>query len=344
MNKKLLYWTLQIVGWSAYGLLNIFLAYFGENLSTQQIIVQLILVPFYICLTHIYRNFIIRNGWLKIIIQKLVVRVIIACFILSIINYGFLFGLSSLLGFLDPAFDLNPRVIFLNILAYLILFFLWSLVYFMYHYVENYNRSLKFDAAMNEIELNNLKSQLNPHFIFNALNSVRALVDEDPAKAKNSITQLSNILRNSLILDKKRLINFNDELNTVIDFLALEKIRYEERLTTEFVIHPESYKYQVPPLMIQTLVENGIKHGISNLTSGGKLSIETQLDDKKCLKISIRNSGNFKLDKRRKHKGFGIENTKQRLKLIFEKEASFSIKNEQEGVVLTTVKIPQISY
>ncbi len=76
---------------------------------------------------------------------------------------------------------------------------------------------------MNEIELNNLKSQLNPHFIFNALNSVRALVDEDPAKAKNAITQLSNIMRNSLILDKKRLINFNDELNTVIDFLALGK-------------------------------------------------------------------------------------------------------------------------
>jgi hypothetical protein len=344
MNKKLLYWTLQIVGWTAYGMLNISLAYFGDSLSTEQTIGQLILVPFYISLTHLYRNFIIRNGWLKIIIQKLVVRVVIACFVLSIINYFFLFGMSSLLGLLDPAFDLNPRVVFLNILANLILYFLWSLVYFMYHYVENYNRSLKFDAAMNEIELNNLKSQLNPHFIFNALNSVRALIDEDPAKAKNSITQLSNILRNSLILDKKRLINFNDELNTVIDFLALEKIRYEERLITEFVVHPDSYKYQVPPLMIQTLVENGIKHGISKLTLGGTLSIETQVDEKLRLNIFIRNSGNFKLDKRRKNKGFGVENTKKRLKLLFDKDASFSIKNEKEGTVLTAVIIPQINY
>ncbi|WMN07969.1 histidine kinase [Marivirga arenosa] len=344
MNKKVLYWTLQIVGWTAYGLLNISLAHFGGSFSKEQTLGQLILVPFYIIITHIYRIFIIRNGWLKIIIQKLVVRVIIACFVLSIINYAFLFLMTTFLGFFDPAFDLNPKVIFLNILAYLILFFLWSLVYFMYHYVENYNRSLKFDAAMNEIELNNLKSQLNPHFIFNALNSVRALVDEDPAKAKNSITQLSNILRNSLILDKKRLINFNDELNTVIDFLALEKIRYEERLTTEFIIHPDSYKYQVPPLMIQTLVENGIKHGISSLTNGGRLSIETEIVEKNCLNINIRNSGHFKLDKRKKNKGFGIENTKQRLKLIFDKEASFSIKNESEGTVLTTVKIPQIIY
>jgi LytS/YehU family sensor histidine kinase len=213
----------------------------------------------------------------------------------------------------------------------------------MYHYVENYNKSLKYNAAMNEIELNNLKSQLNPHFIFNALNSVRALVDEDPAKAKNAITQLSNIMRNSLILDKKRLINFNDELNTVIDFLALEKIRYEERLSTEFTIHPESYKYQVPPLMLQTLVENGIKHGISKLKSGGLIAIETKVENGQLV-ISIRNSGQMILDKRRKQKGFGIENTKQRLKLIFERAASFSIKNETEESVITTLKIPQLNY
>jgi LytS/YehU family sensor histidine kinase len=272
-----------------------------------------------------------------------VLRVVIACLVLSILNYAFLFFISSTLGLITPEEDFNLIVIFISIVANLILYFLWSLVYFMYHYVENYNKSLKYNAAINEIELNNLKSQLNPHFIFNALNSVRALVDEDPAKAKNAITQLSNIMRNSLILDKKRLINFNDELNTVIDFLALEKIRYEERLSTEFTIHPESYKYQVPPLMLQTLVENGIKHGISKLKSGGLIAIETKVENGQLV-ISIRNSGQMILDKRRKQKGFGIENTKQRLKLIFERAASFSIKNETEELVITTLKIPQLNY
>lgn len=343
MHKRRLYWTLQIVGWTAYGLLNIYLAYLGERLSSNQVTGQLILVPFYIIITHLYRNFIISKGWLQVIIQKLVLRVILASLVLSIINYIFLYLISSVLGLLDPQVDLAPIVIFISLLANTILYFLWSLVYFMYHYVQNYNRSLKFDAAMNEIELNNLKSQLNPHFIFNALNSVRALVDEDPAKAKNAITQLSNILRNSLILDQKRLINFNDELNTVIDFLALEKIRYEERLSTEFTIHPDSYKFQVPPLMLQTLVENGIKHGISNLTSGGKLSIETTVNGK-FMNVFIRNSGKLKNDKRKKNKGFGIENTKQRLKLIFDKEATFSIKSESEETVLTTVRIPQLNF
>ena len=112
---------------------------------------------------------------------------------------------------------------------------------------------------------NLLKSQLNPHFIFNALNSIRALVDENPGKSKNAITQLSNILRNSLQIDKNRLTSFTDEMKTVQDYLELESIRFEERLEVDIKLHPNSDQFQIPPLMIQTLVENSIKHGISNL-------------------------------------------------------------------------------
>ena len=89
------------------------------------------------------------------------------------------------------------------------------MLYFLFHFLDNYNQSLKYQAKINEIQLNHLKSQLNPHFIFNALNSVRALVDEDPSKAKQAITQLSNILRFSLMMDKKRTIDFENEINTV---------------------------------------------------------------------------------------------------------------------------------
>ena len=138
---------------------------------------------------------------------------------------------------------------------------------------------------MIEIELNNLKSQLNPHFIFNALNSIRALVDENPLKSKQAINQLSNILRNSLASDKKGLTKFEDELKIVKDYLGLESIRFEERLKTEFDIHPESQKFLVPPLMIQTLVENGIKHGISKLTPGGVIQLKTFVDEQ-----SLKNS------------------------------------------------------
>lgn len=195
---------------------------------------------------------------------------------------------------------------------------------------------------MREIELAHLKSQLNPHFIFNALNSIRALVDENPEKSKKAITQLSNILRNSLIGEKKKLTKFEDEFNTVRDYLELESTRYEERLKTYFDIHPESYDFLVPPLMLQTLVENGVKHGISNLKEGGTIKLRTFVEDD-IMHIQIRNSGQYVNGTNSdKSEGFGLRNTKQRLKMIYGNRANIHIFNENENTVLTIVKIPQI--
>jgi LytS/YehU family sensor histidine kinase len=223
--------------------------------------------------------------------------------------------------------------------VYALVFFLWSVFYFTYHYFERYNKSLKYETSMIEIELNNLRSQLNPHFIFNALNSIRALVDENPKKSKQAITQLANILRISLAPDKHGLTKFDDELKLVRDYLGLESIRFEERLHTEFVIHPESGKFLVPPLMLQTLVENGIKHGISRLKQGGTIQFITYVDDA-SLKIHIRNSGHLVTGQRRHRDGLGIQNTIQRLKLLYGDNASFRIVNENNNFVLTEIIIP----
>ncbi len=189
-----------------------------------------------------------------------------------------------------------------------------------------------------EVELSNLKAQLNPHFIFNALNSIRALVDEDPLKSKESITQLSHILRNSLLTDRKKLIPFSEELKTVMDYLSLESIRYEERLKTKIDIDKNSGKFMVPPLMLQTLVENGIKHGISNLKEGGEISISSKMFGKH-LQLQIRNSGQLS-NSFSEGKGFGIDNTRKRLNLIFGDSASFEIKNDTNKTVICTLNIP----
>jgi LytS/YehU family sensor histidine kinase len=210
----------------------------------------------------------------------------------------------------------------------------------MYHYFERYNTSLKYEATKNEIELNKLKSQLNPHFIFNALNSIRALVDENPRKAKNAITQLSSILRSSLVMNKSKLTHFDEEMNAVKDYLELESIRFEERLRTEFDLHPQSNQFLVPPLMIQTLVENGIKHGISNLKEGGTISLRTAVNGSSLI-IQIRNDGQLINGRPRNPRGFGIDNTKQRLQLIFGGKASFRIFNDSDKTVLTELIIPK---
>ena len=127
----------------------------------------------------------------------------------------------------------------------------------------------------------------------------------------------------------------------VKDYLSLESIRYEERLHTEFNIHPHSYEFLVPPLMLQTLVENCIKHGIAKLKNGGVVKLNTSVEDSK-LKIQIRNTGHFKfVNGIKKPEGLGVKNTLQRLKLLYGEEASFHIGNDGDDMVLTELTIPQ---
>ncbi len=238
--------------------------------------------------------------------------------------------------------DITLGVLFQELAGWMILFSLWSLIYFFYHFFKNYKaeeiKNLKWEATRREIELNKLKSQLNPHFIFNSMNSIRALVEENPKIAKQAITQLSNILRSNLLMGKKRLIPLEDEIKLVKDYLAIESHRYEERLQVEINMSPDTKNCLVPPLMIQTLVENGIKHGIAHIPEGGRLGVYAT-NHAHHLIISIENSGQYQPNKA-VDLGFGLENTKERLRLIFNDRASFTIENKNKSEVICTLSIP----
>ena len=344
VNKQRLYWTLQIGGWTFYAVVQIVfsvLASDGQGVNVQRIIFLAYEAVLCLMLTHGHRNLMNRWRWLSLPMQRLIPRVILSVFCLGVFIYLLRIPVSMPLGiFTDSAFDVIK--IFNGIVFYSFIFFLWTVFYFIYNYFERYNTSLKLEASVKEIELNNLKSQLNPHFIFNALNSIRALVDENPSKSKEAINQLSNILRNSLVTEKRGLTSFAEELKVVKDYLGLESIRFEERLKTEFDIDRESNQFLVPPLMIQTLVENGIKHGISKLTEGGIIQLKTSVDND-YLKIYIRNSGKFHLNgSAQNSNGLGLENTRQRLKLIYGDDASFRILTENDNFVLTEIIIPHL--
>jgi two-component system, LytTR family, sensor kinase len=220
------------------------------------------------------------------------------------------------------------------------IFCLWNVIYFGFHYFQNYKReeinSLRYLAASRESELKSLKAQLNPHFIFNCMNSIRALVDEDPVKAKLAVTQLSNILRNSLTMDKSREIALGDEIGLVKDFLDLEKIRYEERLSYQFKIDENLTNCMIPPFIIQSQVENAIKHGIAKIPEGGVISIEA-FRAGEALKINIANTGCLNHEK--PLTGVGFVNSRQRLELLYGKAGSIGI-SEQENLVVVEINIP----
>jgi hypothetical protein len=345
VNKQRLYWSLQAGGWAFYAVVQIVfsvLASDEQRVSDQRVIFLAYEAILCFLLTHGYRNLINRRKWMDLGMMRLIPRVSISVFCLGLIIYFLRIPISIPLGLYNQAVAFHTENILGQSLYYAIIFFLWSALYFIYNYFERYNKSLKLEASMREVELTNLKAQLNPHFIFNALNSIRALVDENPIKSKEAINQLSNILRNSLVTEKKELTSFDDELKIVKDYLGLESIRFEERLKIEFDIDPESNQFRVPPLMIQTLVENGIKHGISKLKEGGLIQVTTRVDHD-FLKIYIRNSGHFYLNGAKKQSGgLGLENTRQRLKLIYGDEATFRILTENDNFVLTEIVIPHL--
>ena len=341
MKKKKLYWSCQAIGW---GIFVLFQSLFFKlnNAFTQDVAISMFLLLFFgILFSHIYRIVIIKFEWLNKKLIQLIPRVILSIIILGILLEYTQYAVELFLNIAGNKHNDTVNVL-INIGNSAFLFFFWSLVYFSFYYLENYKKAeienLKWEASKNEIELNKLKSQLNPHFIFNAMNSIRALVDENPGKSKNAITQLSNILRNTLQMGKNKTISFDEEFKIVEDYLELESVRYEERLKVEKDIHPQSNSFQVPPLMIQTLVENGIKHGISKLTKGGLLKIETKIENTNLV-ITILNSGQLK-DGTISDSGFGIKNTRERLGLLYGDAAQLKIENKTTEFVQTELIIP----
>ena len=121
---------------------------------------------------------------------------------------------------------------------------MWNCIYFIYHYIEKSRRqqvdTLKLEALIKELELKTIKAHINPHFIFNSLNSIRALVDEDPERARRAITELSNILRSSMQADKSETVTLEKELYIVKDYLALENMRFEDRLKIEYDVDEDT--------------------------------------------------------------------------------------------------------
>lgn len=339
MSKIKIYWFCQIVGWSLYGFASILIYYFESNeFQPFDVLIEVFQILFYIGSTHFLRYLIKKGDWVTIPPLKLIPMALLADLILGLSSYLFLLLISFISGTLLLSVELKTQLILLGIGAPTLMYFLWSLIYFIFHYFRQYRQSLKYEALITETELNQLKSQLNPHFIFNALNGIRALVDENPVKSKSAITRLSNILRNSLLLDKKKLISLQEEMDIVKDYLELESIRYEERLRVAYDIDSSTLSAMVPPMMVQTLVENGIKHGIANLKEGGELKVSTEIKTG-SLAISIRNSGQY-IKKTKSERGYGLANTQKRLEILYGDKAGLKIRNENQETVLTEIVIP----
>ena len=346
LNRKQIYWISQVTGWSFFVGINLFIISSFEEVTWQRVLVWIFLGLLGIIFTHILRRIIRKNNWLNLPLKNTLPRILSSSIITGIIIYALVFSASYVAGLFKQD-EYNVARVIAGISNTSILVLLWSLIYFVIHYMENYKKkeieSLIWEAAVKDYELKTLKSQLNPHFMFNAMNSIRALIEEDPESAKVAITKLSNILRYSLQMERMERVPLEDEVETVKNYLDLERIRFEDRLKYKLDIEKSTQKIEIPPMMIQTLVENGIKHGVAKRTEGGEIELKSKMlttSNGPKLKIEIRNSGHFSEELLKSSNGFGVSNTKHRLNLLFGDDAHFTIKNENGNTVLAEVEIP----
>jgi LytS/YehU family sensor histidine kinase len=342
-NKTRLYYLCQVFGWGSYGLaMMFFYSYSSGNITLKEVVSIFLLCLVALGLTHFFRLIFKKYEWIEMPLSQLVALVLASNLVMAIFYTSANLVIDRSLNLVTQELEWNEWLISMSILIVnaMTLFLLWSVIYFAIAFFSRYRKEeierLKWENALKDFELNKLKSQLNPHFVFNALNGIRSLVDEDPGKAKSAITQLSNILRNSLLSDRARTIPFAEELKTVNDYLNLEKIRFEERLQFSTDLEPSTLSVQVPPMMIQTLVENAVKHGLSKKVEGGHIAISSRLM-KGFTEIRIDNTGKLNGTD---SGGFGIANTLHRLELIYNKPDLFTISQTGPETVSALIKIP----
>lgn len=342
-KKQLAYWWCQLGGWIFYGLsMLFFVSVFRISLSMIIVERLLLSVSFGLLFTHILRLIISKLNLKPPIFGKQWIHLFI---IILVVCGAYSFITSAIVEWLklyDPSIKATISERFFSSLAYdspIIL--VWLSIYYLWHYIDNTRNtkidSVRMESLVKELQLKTIKAHINPHFIFNALNSIRALVDENPERARTAITELSNILRSSMQAEKTETTTLEKELSIVKDYLELEQIRFEDRLRVEYEIDEDTLDQQVPPMMLQTLVENAIKHGISKQVNGGSVKVTSDFINNHH-ELIVENTGH--LNGAKNMEGFGIASTINRLKLLYGTEANFEIKNINGNTVKAKVVLP----
>jgi len=349
--RNRLYVLCQLVGWG--GLMGMQLfnlnAEDSRNRSRDGAITIMIMLTG-LLLTHYIRPLIKRWGWMELGWAALLPRVggisVAMSVVWSLLCFGYIYGmlLEPWTSKFSPAFSVS-----LATFNGVFVFIGWFCVYFIYHAFERLRRmqleQLRLAASVKEAELRALKSQVNPHFLFNSLNSLRALIDEDAPKARESVTRLANMLRYSLQSGQQETVPLEEEIRIVEDYLALEQIRHEDRLRVRWAVSDDARARAVPPMLLQTLVENAVKYGISTRREGGEVFIKAHLEADN-LYIGVTNPGELASPasaaaaRAGSSTGVGLRNASERLKLLFGDRARLTLAAEPAGSVTAHVLIP----
>jgi sensor histidine kinase YesM len=342
-KRNYIFWGLQLFGWSFLNLLAVFVP---KNISWQLTLYSVVVGIFIgIFSTSLLRYYLKRNikfesfGGRELI--KIVVSILLASLLFGLLNvfFGFIYvHFGPALTDAELQLYRSYDNFWIQVINSLFMIGSWVVTYLVIKLLLKLNQDrierLELNTTLKQAQLNTLKGQINPHFMFNSLNNIRGLMLEDVEKSREMLTKLSEILRYSLTKNNINDIPVREELEVVDNYIDLSKIQFEDRL--EFVknVDADTLDLRIPPMVIQLLIENAAKHGIANLKNGGRIVLTITREGDNLL-IEVRNTGKLKIEKGSTQ--LGLKNIKQRLKLLYADKASFELQEVSDEVVANII-------
>jgi sensor histidine kinase YesM len=339
------FWTLQLAGWAFY----FYAQASGEVIFASTTWNQATALWGSACvagvlITQGFRWTAKRRGWLALTAGPLLSRVAVATVLMATVSCVLVVELSKEI-YGSPVAPITrsfyqrlsePEQLRNQYILSVVLYAAWVALYMAF---AMQRRRHQLAQELQAAQLLLLKSQLNPHFLFNALNGLRSLIEDEPARARDAVTQLARMLRYTLASGEEDFVSLERELEMVEDYLALESMRLAERLRVERQIEPGARTARVPVMLLQTLVENAIKHGIAELKQGGTLRIEARIVEDQ-LRLTVTNPRPRDAASTR-GAGLGLQNSAERLRLLFGARASLSLDLSQPEVAIAEARMPR---
>ena len=334
------FWIAQTIGWSLMTGTNLLVQYLAGY--PKEVLFYNSLIPMVVgfVMTSLYRYYIKRSDWRKWDLNKTVTVLLLSTIILA---STFMISVFLLVRFVYGLHALSLAAFLSNMFVFMLIFLTWNLIYFSVHYFNSWTESeiekWQLASEIKDAQLGSLRSQIKPHFVFNTINNIRSLILEDKEKARDMLVNFSDLFRYALKNTDHSRVELSQELEIVTKYLELISIQYEDKLLYSFQVDENVKDLRVPTMMLQLLVENAVKHGISQSVSGGSILIVIS-KEKEVLHLKVVNTGDLTTSSSLDDQlGVGLENIRKRLELIYDGQATLEIKELKNDVVVH-VKIP----
>jgi signal transduction histidine kinase len=287
-----------------------------------------------------------RNNWIRSSLLHVPISILLSVFLTALghiavwLYWGYPAGKPL-------SFANMSRFVVANFSEGIGIYLLIALTSYALNYYRRYRegqlRTLQLEAQLSQAQLQALKMQLHPHFLFNTLHSISALLTRDVEAARKMITRLGDFLRLTLENSGSQEVTLKQEMEFLSCYLEIERIRFQNRLVTRIDLGPHTLEAKVPNLILQPIVENAIRHGIAPRSTAGLIEIETkQLGD--TLRIQVRDNGpglpQHRTSDNLFKKGLGLSNTETRLERLYGADHLFNLSNDPDGGLIVTLEIP----